>query len=410
LHFPCAQRKCKKMSNAPRGVLTRRLLASPTLPMHERMKLPALNRLNLALFAALTLWEPCARAQSDALAEPRLMQKLRQPVTLTWRGQTLGVALERLSDSQQLPVWLDRRVDPGAAVDFAASDEPSEQVLSRLAASHGLAATPFQSLIYFGPRETADELATLSVRCRDSLAKAAPAVRARWLKAAAWSYPRLSEPRRLLRETLDPMGVALIGEEQVPHDLWPARSTPPLAALDRVLLILAGFDLTCELSPSGNELRVISIKRPVEITRLYPARQKRIAAFEQTLSTFPPQSVRERGEQLEISARWEDHQRLRAAIHPSSPQRQPVGKPADLQTKRFTLKIEKQPVDRVVDQLARQLNLNVVWSSNPPRGEQAIISCDVRQVDLDGLLDAILAPAGFASARDGQTVTIRPAK
>jgi hypothetical protein len=208
---------------------------------------------------------------------------------------------------------------------------------------------------------------------------------------------------------LDPMGVVIIGEEQIPHDLWPARSLPSLAALDRVLLILAGFDLTCELSPDGKQLRVTPIKRPVEITRRYTARQKRMPAFEQALSKLPPQSRRDRGDQLEVSARWEDHERLRGAIRGPSEPRRPGGKSTAAQAQRFTLKIENQPVGRVLDQLARQLNLNVVWSTNPPAGQQALISCDVRQVDLDGLLEAILEPAGLTSRREGQTVTIQPA-
>jgi type II secretory pathway component HofQ len=100
---------------------------------------------------------------------------------------------------------------------------------------------------------------------------------------------------------------------------------------------------------------------------------------------------------------------LRRAIRGPSEPRRPGGKSTAAQAQRFTLKIENQPVGRVLDQLARQLNLNVVWSTNPPAGQQALISCDVRQVDLDGLLEAILEPAGLTSRREGQTVTIQPA-
>jgi hypothetical protein len=379
-----------------------------TAANRERMKSPALNRLNLALAAAAILAAAPAAAQSDALAQPGLLAKLRRPVTTTWRGQTLGAALQRLSETQDLPVWLDRRVDPSVEVDLAASGEAIEHVLSGLAALGEWRAVPFRSLVYFGPRQTADELATLSVRARDGLAKASPNMRTRWLKPAAWSYPRLSEPRRLLGDQVKSVGAALVGDDQVSHDLWPARSIRSLAPIDRVLLILADFDLTCDVSPTGQELRVVRIKRPVEITRRYTTRQQRNQQFEQILAALPPRSVRKRGGQLEVSARWEEHERLRGALRPASTPRDRATPRVDLQSQRFTLKIENQPLDRVLDQLASQLDLNVVWSKGAPT-DSPLISCDVRQVDLDDLLEALLAPAGFVATRDGQTVTIRPA-
>jgi hypothetical protein len=270
-------------------------------------------------------------------------------------------------------------------------------------------AIPFQSLVYFGPSQTANDLATLSVRARDGLAKSAPNVRARWLKPAPWSYSRLSEPRRLLSDQVQSVGATLVGEQQLPHDLWPARSVPSLAPLDRALLILAGFDLTCDLSPNGQELRVVPIKRPVEITRRYTARQLSNSTFEQMIASLPPRSVRRQAEQIEVAARWEVHQRLRSALRPAALQRDRKTPVVNLQTQRFTLKIENQPLDRVLDQLAGQLKLNFVWSSNSAPNPSPLISCDMRQVDLDDLLEAILAPAGFAATRDRQTVTIRPA-
>jgi hypothetical protein len=372
------------------------------------MRSPTLNRLKIALASAAILVSAPAVAQTNARTQSGLLEKLRRQVTATWRGQTLGAALERLSETQDLPVWLDRRVDPSVEVALAASGEPIEQVLSRLAALGEWRAVSFQSLVYFGPRQTADELATLSIRARDSFAKAPPNMRPRWLQPAAWSYPRLSEPQRLLSAEAISAGATLVGEAQIPHDLWPARSVPSLAPIDRVLLILAGFDLTCELSPSGKELRVVPIKRPVEITRRYTARQRRIPAFQQVIASLPPRSVRQQGDQLEVAARWEDHQRLRDALRPASTPRDHAARPADLQSQRFTLKIERQPLDRVLDQLASQLELNIVWSSSAPINPP-LISCDVRQVDLNDLLEAILAPAGFAATREDQTVTIRPA-
>ncbi len=114
--------------------------------------------------AALAIVVGATRGQSAELAEPRLVRQLEARVTLTWSGQTLGAALERLSETQQLPLWIDRRVDTSAAVELSANDEPVRDVLSRLAALHDLDATPFRSVVYVGPRQSAADLATLSMR------------------------------------------------------------------------------------------------------------------------------------------------------------------------------------------------------------------------------------------------------
>jgi hypothetical protein len=78
---------------------------------------------------------------------------------------------------------------------------------------------------------------------------------------------------------------------------------------------------------------------------------------------------------------------------------------------RFTLKIDNQPAGRVLDQLARQLQLEVEWDAaleqSPALGREANVSCDVRDADLDELFAAVLTPAGLVFERDGKKVSIR---
>jgi hypothetical protein len=320
----------------------------------------------------------------------------------------LGAALERLGQSQDVPLWIDRRVDTSAAVELAADDETVRDVLTRLAAPRELAAVPFRSMVYFGPRQTAEELATLSVRAHDSLAKALPDVRARWLKSAGWSYPRLSQPRALVGDLVRTVGATVVDDERIAFDLWLGRAAPAMPVVDRVLLVLAGFDLAAEISADGQTLRVVPISRPVEITREYSVPRKGREAFNSALSGMAADKIKRRATRIEVSARWEDHERLRAAIRgttiePAPPQ----GGKKSSQT--FTLKIENQPVDRVVDQLAGQLGLTVEWTGKRPEGAAALVSCDVREVNLDGLLKAVLTPAHLTFERHGDHVAVRPA-
>ena len=119
--------------------------------------------------------------------------------------------------------------------------------------------------------------------------------------------------------------------------------------------------------------------------------------------------VKKQGRRLEFVGRWEDHELLRSAMRGEAARAAPLTPPPAAGERRFTLKIENKPVGRVLEQLAAQLQFALVWD-----GEQSIrdglVSCDVREADLDGLLAAILAPAHLSFVRDGQTVTIRAAE
>jgi hypothetical protein len=80
-------------------------------------------------------------------ADAQLAQRLERPVTVAWQGQQLGAALERLAESQQLSIWIDRRVDPNKPVELTVSDQPLNVVLTAVTQPHGLAFTSFNGII-----------------------------------------------------------------------------------------------------------------------------------------------------------------------------------------------------------------------------------------------------------------------
>ena len=372
-----------------------------------------------ALGAATAAAQPPSAAQSPALAEEPLARKLAQRVTVAWNGQQLDLALGRLTDLMEIPVWLDRRVDPTAPVELAINDSPVREALQSLAADEARdwGWTSLRTVVYVGPRQTARELATLSELARLAIAKAPPDVRRKWQAPSPWSYPRLSEPRLLLAETFAGVGAELGQVDAVPHDLWAARSLPAVAPIDRVVLMLAGFDLTIVASPDGKQLRVAPIARPVQLTREYPSSDSVAAAAAALAEQDESVRVRRQGRRLSVVGRWEDHELLRAVLRGGPANDGPADNgsppPANVGAQRFTLKIANKPLEPVLTQLAAQLQLTIHWdpainaATHSPRS--ALVSCDVREVDLDGLLKAIIAPAGLTFTREGQTVTIRPA-
>lgn len=353
-------------------------------------------------------------------AESKSLQQLAKPISITWQQVPLHTALQRLGDAQSLAIWCDRRIDPGALITLTAVDRPTAEVFASLGEQLGAAAVPFAGVIYFGPPQTCEELATLAALARQPLAGVPSAVRARWLKLQPWTCDRLSEPRELLRQLASAAHANIRGEQLVPHDLWPARKLPAMAPLDCAVLLLAGFDLACEPSNDGEILEIKPIDRPVAIAQEYRVPSSQSAAFDAAVAALPEATSSGDGSRPTIVARVEDHQRLRAALSG-----RPTGAVAaaaalrssapnvaggELEDRRFTLTIENKPLAAVLNQLAAQLDLQLEWDAAIPAtaaDRNVLVSCKVAKADLDGLLEALLEPAGLTSERQQSRVLIR---
>jgi hypothetical protein len=279
-----------------------------------------------------------------------------------------------------------------------------------------LAFTPFNGAIYVGPAQTAGELATLSALARLSLSKTPADVRTRWLRVKAWSFPQLSEPRALLAELAKSVGAQLREAERIPHDLWAERSLPAMSTLDRAVLLLAGFDLTCQVSADGRQLRVVPISRPVHVTQTHTVPTSRAAAVDAVLVDAPDAKLTRAGQKLTLATTVEAHERVRSAIRGGTTATVKGASPRPRSRRavqRYTVEINNQPVGKVIDQLASQLKLEVIWpaaatdGSSNPRDKR--VSCKVNEALLDELLEAILTPADLTFKRFRTKVTISQA-
>jgi len=309
------------------------------------------------------------RGAFAAKRSPTFERRLQRKVSVTWQGQQLAVALERLAGAGPIRLWLDRRVDRQQTVTMQCVDLPLVQALAKITQQQSLGLTQLENLVYIGPQQTALALSTLIRQARDPLAKTPTTIRKRWLRTEATTWPRLSEPRTLAESWLSDAGLQLIGSAQIAHDLWPEQSLPPLALVDRLVLLLAGFDLTCKIASDGKSCEVVPISRPLTT---HP-------------SPHPSQQTRQRP-------------------LPPAPQRHLS---QELSHQRFTLRLENQQLGRVLDQFAQQLQLEVVWALEHKKSvREQLVSCDLQHVELDELLQSVLTQAGLQHQRQGKRVTI----
>jgi hypothetical protein len=343
-----------------------------------------------------------------------LPSQLKRRLTAAWQGQELGTVLERIATSQDVDIWLDRRVDPQQQIDVRVSDAPLADALSQITAPHMLGWSSLGGIIYVGPRESASELATLAELAKNSLSRVPAKNRERWLAAAPAEWPRLSEPREILTAWLENAGVRLANPDVLSHDLWNAKTLPPLSLVDKVVLLLVGFDQACEILPNGQSCLIVPIRRPVVITKSYET-GRRTREFLAEFKENPTVSINRKGNGVAVTGRWEDHEHVAAILKGTSrdnqPQRQPMVRDDQ---KVFSLRLTNQPVGKVIDQLANQLGLTVSWSrellSRPLDPRTTLVSCDVSNGNLAQLLEGVLSPAGFEFKLKDKVLEISPAQ
>ncbi len=332
--------------------------------------MPKHTCLIITIFLGSVIASPLYTQETVAITPPQVELRLQQRISVTWHGQQFGTIVQRLRDTQGIAIWLDRRVDLQQAVELRLADVSLAHALEALTEKLGLGVSVLESVVYVGPAASARELQTLSRRSHERLAKVPRIMKKRWLHSAPWECPQLSNPRMLLIDMLRGAEIKLTGKKLVPHDLWAAKQLPPISLVDRVVLILIGFDLTCNISADGNICEVVPIRRPIALDRKYALPRNR-----------------------------------------QNPRQKPSTRPTRKAEKKFSLQLQNQPVGAIIGQLAKQLKLDIVWdeASLAAHGisRDDLVSCRVKNVDLDKLLTSILSPAGLQFQRNGNSIEIK---
>lgn len=286
-----------------------------------------------------------------------LERALRSSVTINWEGPAIGDALQRLAEIGGVPLWRDRRVDPQRTVSLRIVNRSLGEAFEQLAAAHDLGITSLGEVIYVGPKGSEQELPAVLALARQQLSSLSATDRRGWLQASPTSWPQLSEPRVLVVECLKQIGCQVTSAEQIPHDLWPQVSLPALPRVEQLAVILYEFDLTFQLSHEGKQCEIVPLQRPLK-----PARSRTL----------------------------------------SRPKQRSKAK----QKQQFSLKLENQPLGKVLEQLGSQLQLEIVWPETEEPLHLLRVSCDVTSVELDGLLHAILSSANLRHEIEGRKVLI----
>jgi hypothetical protein len=260
---------------------------------------------------------------------------------------------------------LDRRVDPSERIDLSLRDAAVEQIIAQLAAACSRGHCQLERLFYIGPPHTADRLLGLAALRRKDVAALPTDQRQSLSVRRRIVWPRLSEPRGLIVRLMEEHGWRVEHSERVPHDLWPAGELPKLTLADQLTVLLAGFDRTYRIRPERRAIEIV----PVDWDQIEPSAQRRAA-------------------------------------------RNRAQRPSPGENRVYTLRVEEQPVGKILQELGRRLAWQVEVDEAAVRAAgrslDQRVSFAVENADADELLEALLTPVGLTFERDGDHVRVIP--
>ena len=335
---------------------------------------------------------------------------LRQPLGLSWTAAPVASAVAKISQTQRIAIVLDRRIDPGQTLTLDVSGQRLADVLGRIAQHVGAGYCQFGPVAYIGPKQVAEKLRTLAALRTDDVEALASGRAPRLLRLATWQWDDLAEPRKLVDELADQAGVNLTGAESIPHDLWRAAEWPSMSWIDRLTLVLAQFDLTFELSAAGRRVTLVPIPERVAIARNYRAGRRAGQLAQRWSRELPETRITAGNGNVRVEGLIEDHEFVESRLRgrPTKRTKTTVGREV------YQFAAENAALDRVVEQVAARLQLDVQWDRQA--SEQAGIAVDqlitvrVKDASLDELLRAIFKDTHLAYRLKGRTLTIAPSK
>lgn len=351
-----------------------------------------------------------AAEQIQWLTGEPLEKALTQKAGVTWSNVPLRQSLTRFCESKKLAFVLDRRIDPDRKFDLTVEDAPLEEVLLRIASRLDLGWAMVGPVSYFGPKPTAQSIRTVAALRAQEAAKLPPTVRATWGQPRPLKWPDATAPKDLLTTLARENKFEIKGLDQVPHDLWAAADWPGLNVASRLTLILAQFDLSFEIAADGASISLVKFPADAKIEIAYnvPGSAEEIASGLKQNSLLAAAEINPTGNKIVVRARQEDHDAIKELLA-----RRPVKRTNVRENTKdvYTLKVTLA-ADKLLDQLAKKLSLELKIDHDAIAAKGLSLSkevqLDVKQVNIDQLLRAVLDPVGLRFKRNGKVVEVMP--
>ena len=338
---------------------------------------------------------------------PAFVQRLDRKVSATWQETPLGDALRRLGESQSVAVFIDRRVDPSVRISIDLQDVGLRDAFRKIARQqHQKLGIGFCGpVVYIGPPLTTARIATLAARNNERARRLPDPWRRKMLARRALQWPRLSEPRWIMRKLCAESGLDFPAAGSIPHDLWLSGDYPKMTMAERLTLVLAGFGYGYQLEEDTGRLRLTSFPQAVSIEREYelsPSSPK----IEELTDRFPQAFLAHTNGKTTIRSTLEDHWAIERLL---GMRREPPQQQENPNNQRYTLNVKDKPLKSIVELIGKRLGIEVRFADNVDTNQQTQrISFNVKEATRQQLFDAIVRPAGLSARLQDNRLLIAP--
>jgi len=334
---------------------------------------------------------------------PQTQETLKKPIAIFWNEVPLRSALNNLSATQGIPMFLDRRVDPGQPISIETQDTSVGEVIYQLAEESGCGVAWLGDLAYLGPPTQVSNLQILRSQLMDICRKLPRGLNRQWLKGSAFEIPDLGQPGHLLERVLESLGAAEM-ETAVPHDLWSGGQYGSVRPIDQVILLTFGFDLWPKFNSSG-ELTIGPAPSPQEgktKIRINKSEREQIGAM--VRKEYPAVKLSPAGRDLVMEGPPEDLHELRSAVLRTRWQTKPEMPLASSGEKVVSGRI-KGSIGQALNTAAKGLSLELSFEPHLRPKLLQQIDINVRGVTYRELADRVVKGTGLAVlVRSGELV------
>lgn len=380
--------------------------------------------LSLAVLTGLSVLVAGDRArafQAPALLRDRAFHEaIERPLSGAWEQVDLRTIARRISESQQISIVIDRRLDPSCLMQFAAEAPTVTALLERLLEDRDAVPRVVGNAIYLGPRTAGEKLRTLiALRTQELVEAGRSGARRGLLRAAEFRWDDLATPAELLNRISQSYQLTIEGSDVIPHDLW-AGADLPAATLPEILsLILIQFDQTFRWSDGGAGIVIEPTPDRVVIERPHAAARglSATATLGRIRQLFPDVEAKLTGSRVQVTATIEQHEqieRTKQGEPAAGPGKPAPARPTGKGLKRYTLRLKEIPLRSLLKTLERPEHGawrfefdDVELQSAGIRLDQRI-SLEVREAPLEDLLSAALKSTGLRFEVGEQTVRLFP--
>jgi len=310
---------------------------------------------------------------------------------VSWPKNPLRATVLDYAKTRRIAVFMDRRVDPGQNFRFVSQRGPLDVLLRRLARQLNLDIGFVGSVIYFGPGRTSTKLATMAKIRSDQARKLGDESSRMLLRSRRWSWPSLTTPKELLNQLASEVNLVINNQQLVPHDLWPETSLPAMSWIERLTLVLAGFNLTFEFDSGGKAISIVPIPASVGIEKMYRvSSQSKVDALKSSI----PGSYEFKRNQLWVKATVENHRSISRFLAGGG-RKKTVSKGP--RRKYQKLKVKNKSISQIIRLLAQDQQLELVTDPAIRAKLGKLVKLfEVKDATLQEVLDKLFAGQGLS--------------